>query len=237
MQPRRWFGFLAFGLGLLSFLTLSARAQLVHLAFRDANSFVNFKADDINIPWNQTGGTITRLDIFYDLSTAVNDGEGNYTFNDPTRNVWRTEVRHDGELGTFEIIRPLKSLTVWEDSFMFIHNVDDGLVWEVAEFTLNYTGAGATPYMLPVPPLEVTQTHFFIHGTDSFFDVPHMGEAFGSASFAQATARFVDRVDFYPVPEPSTYALAGVALVFASILLSRRRRAATTASSAHPAAV
>lgn len=226
MHPRPLF---AVALGFVALLTSPLQAQLVHLAFRDANSSVTFKADDINIPWNQTGGTITRLDIFYDISTAVgttSDVQGDYTFNDPTRDVWRAEVRHF-LLGTFEIIRPLQSLTVWQDSFMFTHAIDDGVVWEMAEFEVHYTGAGATPFMLPVSPLEVTQTHFFIHGTESFFDVPHIGEAYGSASFNQATVRFADRVDFYPVPEPSTYAFGGAALALAAILVSRRRRRTT----------
>ncbi len=226
VKSHRWFTVLLFGVGLAISVATPAHSQLVHLAFSESESWINFKADSVAIPWDLSGGTIDRLDVYYDLSSAVNDGDGAYTFSDPTRNVWRAVVQHAGELGTFEIIRPLTKLTVWEDSLMFEHRVDDGVAWEVAEFTLTFSGAGAQPYMLPVPPLQLGENHLFLQGGQSFFDVPHLAEAYGGASFDRATARFADRVDFYPVPEPSTYALGGAALAVASILLSRRRRAA-----------
>lgn len=215
-------------MGLVLSAAASARAQLVHLAFSDSQSWINFKADDVNIPWDLTGGTIDRLDIYYDLSSAINDGEGRYTFTDPSRNVWRTRVQHAGELGTFEIIRPLTKLTVWEDTLMFEHMVDDGIAWEVAEFTLSFSGAGAQPYMLPIPPVDLGPNHLVLQGGQSFFDADHLAEALGGASFDRATARFADRVDFYPVPEPSTYALGGAAIAIASMFLSRRRRVPAT---------
>lgn len=227
VKSHRWFRFLVFGVGLAISVATPGRSQLVHLAFSESESWINFKADSVTIPWDLSGGTIERLDVYYDLSSAVNLGDGAYAFSDPTRNVWRVVVQHAGELGTFEIIRPLTKLTVWEDSLMFEHMIDNGVAWEVAEFTLAFSGAGAQPYMLPVPPVNLGQglgqNHFFVHGTRSFFDAPNLAEAYGGAHFDRATARFADRVDFSPVPEPATYALGGAALAIASILLSRRR--------------
>lgn len=225
VKTHRWFRFLVFGVGLVSSVATPAFGQLVHLAFSESDSSINFRADDINIPWNLTGGTIDRLDIYYDLSSAINDGNGSYTFTDPTRNLWRTQVQHAGELGTFEVTRPLTKLMVWEDTLMFEHLRDDGVAWEMAEFSLTFSGAGAQPFMLPLPPVQFGGTHLFLQGGQSFFDVPDLAEAYGSASFARATAQFVDGVDLYPVPEPSTYAFGGAALALASILISRRRRA------------
>ena len=122
VKPYRRFRSVILGAGLALFGATSVYAQLIHLAFSESESWSVFKANSIHIPWNLTGGRVDRLDIYYDLSSAVNQGDGAYRFTDPARNVWRAIVRHR-DLGTFEIIRPLTKLTLWEDSMMFEHTI------------------------------------------------------------------------------------------------------------------
>lgn len=205
-------------------LVASGRAQSVHLSFRGADeSWLNFKANSALIPWNLSGGYFSRFDLYYDPGTALDLGDGTFRFTDPTRSLWRVTMHHYGELGTFEVVRPLASMTVWENGFFFEQIKLDGL-WEELELTVEFEGGNMLPNTLPVPPFQITSNHVFVQAGRAFFDVPNLAEVYGAASFSDVTARVVDSVDLYPVPEPSTYALGGVVLIGAALVCSRRHR-------------
>lgn len=225
MKPLRAFSLVLFlGEALLG----SARAQLVHLSATqpmDGGSGLIFRANDASIPWNHTGGFISRLDLYYDVNDAVGS-DGYYGFSNPERNVWRIIVHAYG-LGDFEIIRPLQSLTVGASSMTFEYDAD---VFE--EFDVTFEFATPLPDTAPpVPPLVFSDVHYYLQGGQSFFDVPDLNEGYGGGSFDTASARLAQAVDFTPVPEPSTYA-AGAVLLLGVAFWHRRRRvtAAVTAA-------
>ena len=64
-----------------------------------------------------------------------------------------------------------------------------------------------------------------LSGGRDWFDIPHMGS--GSVSdgeFATAQAAIVPYVGFTPVPEPSTYAMGGVAVLALGVFIRRFRK-------------
>jgi hypothetical protein len=222
MKPLRAFlSVLVFGGALLG----SVRAQLVHISATnpmEGSSGLIFRANDASIPWNHTAGFISRLDLYYDVNDAVGS-DGFYSFSNPDRNVWRIKVHAYG-LGDFEIIRPLQSLVAGESSMTFEYAGD---VFEEFDLTLMFaepfTGPG-----LPVPPLQFSETSYYLAGGTTFFDVPNLNEGYGGGSFESVNVRLAQAVDFTPVPEPSTYA-AGAVLLLGFALWHRRRRANTAA--------
>lgn len=218
MKPlRAFFWIIVFGGALLG----SARAQLVHISATNPSEGVSgliFRANSALIPWNHTGGYISRLDLYYDANDAVGS-EGYYSFSNPDRNVWRIKVHAYG-LGDFEIIRPLQSVMAGESRMTFEYA---GEVFE--EFDLTFTFAEPfTGLGLPVPPLEFSDVSYYLAGGRTFFDVPDLSEGYGGGTFDSVNARWAQAVDFTPVPEPSTYA-AGAVLLLSLALWQRRRRA------------
>lgn len=208
----------------------TAHAQLVHLVGTqqlDGGGGLIFRANDASIPWNHSGGFISRLDLYYDPNDAVpNDAyfEGYYNFSNPDRNVWRIQVHAYGGLGDFEIIRPLQSMVFSETGVLFEYDGPD-----FAEFDVRFEFASpvADPSTL-IPSFEFSSASYFLHAGRTFFDIPNLAEAYGGTIFETARGRIAQSVDFTPVPEPSTYAAGAVALL--GLALWHRRRRASAAS-------
>lgn len=206
----------------------TAHAQLVHLSATqpmEGSSGLIFRANDASIPWNHTGGFISRLDLYYDVNDAVGS-DGYYTFSNPDRNVWRIQVHAYG-LGDFEIIRPLQSAMMgeWGMTFEYYSETE----FEEFDVTFEFAAPQAGPYP-PVPPFEFSQVSYYLAAGQTFFDVPDLSEGYGGAGFETASARLAQSVDFTPVPEPSTYA-AGAVLLIGLAAWRRCRRANASAPS------
>lgn len=210
MNPLRFFiCSMIFGGALLA----SAHAQLVHLAFTEGRSNgMIFRATSAQIPWNHTGGYISRLDIWYDVNDPA----------DPTRNVWRANVFAYG-LGTFHIVRSHDG-PYFQDDFMIVNHYVATGVYEEMEFAGSILDNVTPEPGLPVPPFSVGQYGVYLAGGQSFFDVPDLAEGYGYGAFDRVTASVVQSVNFYPVPEPSTYGLIAVALLGSVIVYQKRRR-------------
>jgi hypothetical protein len=199
----------------------STFAQLVHLSFTEPDNFIYFRADDVSVPWDLTGGEMTRLDIFYDVDQQNGDPEG----RDPSRNFWRAEVQAH-LIGPFEIIRPIKFIEVMEatagsSAFELRHFQTEG-GFEEFQFTLLFTSAD--PTAVPVPPFALGRAAFNIRGGISLFDEPRMGEGYGGGIFQVGTASIVPYPGFNPVPESSAFAWGSLALLALAIAQAKRRR-------------
>lgn len=201
-----------------------AQAQLVHVAFTQPDNLVIFTADSASVPWNLAAGTVDRLDLYYDPATATGDGAGGYTFADPSRNFWRLRV--SGELGAFTVRRALTGLTVFDTGLTFTH-LTDSPGPEFFDFTAGFAGTISVNLALPttslpplLPPLEVGGTSFVFQAGQSFFPVPHLADAVGYGGFGEASLHLEGPLA--PVPEPSTYAFAAMALMSATLMLRGR---------------
>jgi hypothetical protein len=194
---------------------LPSHAQLVHLAFdQSENSGMIFRATSADIPWNHSGGYVSRFDFWYDASDLTN----------PERNLWRARVHAYGGLGDFEIIRPLQTILFGENSIEFEHSADG--VHEELDFTVWLTGVTPPETGVHVPPftIDLEHTSFYLSGGRTFFDIPNLSEGYGFTVFNRGTASVVDSIELYPVPEPSTYAACAAALLGLVVLRARRQR-------------
>ncbi len=212
MKPLRLLSCLAIFGGALA---ASSFAQLVHIAFTegDYNNMV-FRANDINVPWNHTGGYISRFDVWYDVNNPT----------DPTRNLWRANV-FVYQLGNFEIIRPHDGPSFDGNYLTLIH--DQPAPYESMDLFIEVLDNVSPGPGLPVPPFSIGSQSLFLGGGQSFYPVPDFGEGYGNGAFGRATVREVDSVVLYPVPEPSTYGLAAIAVLGAAVVWTRRRRASS----------
>ncbi len=204
----------------------TAHAQLVHLVGTqqlEGGGGLIFRANDASIPWNHSGGFISRLDLYYDPSDAVGS-EGYYTFSNPDRNVWRIKVHAYGGLGDFELTRPLQFMAFNETAVFFEY---DGPDFVEFDFRFEFANPPADPSTL-IPPFEFSSASYYLHAGRTVFDIPNLSEGYGGAVFENATGRLAQSVDFTPVPEPSTYAAGAVALV--GLALWHRRRRVLTAT-------
>ncbi len=202
----------------------TAHAQLVHLIGTqqlDGGSGLIFRANDASIPWNHSGGFVSRLDLYYDPNDAIGS-EGYYTFSNPDRNVWRIKVHAYGGLGDFELIRPVQSLSIFESGMVFEYDGPDFVEFDVR---FEFASPLADPSTL-IPPFEFSSASYFLQAGRTVFDIPNLAEAYGGAVFETAGGRLAQSVDFTPVPEPSAYAAGAVALL--GLVLWHRRRASAT---------
>jgi hypothetical protein len=202
---------------------VSINAQLVHLSVETDEPWLLFKADSAATPWNQSGGFVTKLDVYYD-SSAVSYGP-----LDPGRNFWKARVEHP-ELGVFEFARGFDYAVVSEDGLLFSYDgwSSSGYVYEVFELGLQFDAPLPTTEHLPLPPLpglgevEHYRSYFRLEGGITFFPVEGLAEVYGGGGLMSVTATII------PIPEPSTYALGGLVLL-AGVIAWRRRPVARAA--------
>jgi len=213
----------------------SAHGQLVHLTFSDLNKPLLWQSDSDLVPWHMSTGKLRYFEIYYDPATAtVTPGEPGrpesypdyiYTFSDPTRNFWRFQVTGPEEGTSFTVTRPLVALYHYISSDDLSQRLERSYENDDGAFYLKvpFHGSVSVP---PVPPFifgTVSLDHLV--GYPGWFDIPHMGRgSVFEGEFASARAAIVPYVGFTPVPEASTYAIGGVAVLALGILSRRLRR-------------
>jgi hypothetical protein len=190
-------------------------AQLIHVSYDDPHDLLLFKSDDASIGWNASGGFITQIEFTYDSNARVGA-------LDPGRNFWRMRVENPEMGRNFTITLPLLSATTYEHSVSFAHyNLVPNRFLDV-EFFLNFDSPIPNDGSLPKFPLpELAETEY-THSSFSFrsgnfpFNVDHLAEAYGLIDIKSIN------VTMTPIPEPSTYAFAALALVGVAIGLRSR---------------
>jgi hypothetical protein len=205
-------------IGFFAFVALlaSARAQLVHLAFTEGqyNNMI-FRADSVQIPWDHTGGYISRFDLWYDVANS----------SDPTRNVWRADV-FIYPLGWFEIVRSHNGVSFSnENNVLDLNYLKSTGGYEQLTLSAQIVDPAPDPG-LPLPPFAISNYSLYLEGGSSFFNVPHFGDGYGNGAFDRVTISTEQSVVLNPVPEPSTYAFASASLLGLVALYRRRNRAA-----------
>jgi hypothetical protein len=207
---------------------VAAHAQLVHLTFSEpgGGGQMLFHATSGLIPWDPAAGMVTKIEVFFDPSTATSRyHDGYFEFSDPSRNFWRAEVETFDLPGIphFTLVEPLDTIyrgdTVLEISTSGAEH--DGHLEFSARLgmpTFDTTG-------LPVPPLDRTldsgEAVFTLSFGRDVLPVPDLAWAEGYGGFHHFTAEVIP---FTPVPEPATYAAGAVVLAFLAILRTQRRR-------------
>ena len=210
-------GLLLSVLALISPMLPSAVAQLIHVSVNNPDGHLLFKTDDASIPWNTSGGFITQLDFTFNSAERVGD-------LDPGRNYWRVRVENP-ELGkNFTITQPFQSVTAWEQGLVFEYLKSTDKIYLDVELQLVFDSPIPTDGSLPQFPLpelgttEFSESYFSFWSGNWPFNVPHLAEAYGGTGIQSIT------VTMTPIPEPSVYGLAAVAVIGGAIGLRRRFR-------------
>ena len=197
-------------------LLTPARAQLVHLSFEiDDDASVLFRTSNAGSPWDREIGRITKLDLYY---KSPEPGFG----LDPSKNFWQMQIDVPWQGHSFFLTRSIESIVHGEQSLRFVSSREENSSEEM-EIELLFSEPIVTEGPLPLPPFpelgrtQFSESRFYIQGGRTFFPVADVTEAYGGGEILGITASFV------PVPEPSTYALGGVALTLAVVLVRRRR--------------
>jgi hypothetical protein len=191
-------------------------AQLIHISVDMPDGHLLFKADDASIPWNTSAGFITQLDFMYDSQAHVGA-------LDPGRNTWRMRVENPDLGQNFVITRPFQTVTAFDQGLTFEYFHTKNNVFEQVGLTLVFDSPIPTDGSLPKFPLpalgttEFSQSQFNFFSGNSLFQVPHLAETYGSVGIQSIT------VTMTPVPEPSVYGLAALALVGAAIGVRRKK--------------
>jgi hypothetical protein len=201
-------------------LTVSpGRAQLVHVSFTESRSDdMIFRANSPEIPWNNSGGFMSRFDLWYDVTDSKN----------PSRNIWRASI-HAHELGDFEIVRSHETLE-FNDLYLMLQLWPD--TWpapesfELLDLVIELYEADVPEQGLPVPPFRVNAYGLSLSGGRSYIDVPDLAGFSGSGVFNQSSVSVVQSIELTPVPEASTYAWGAIALLGIAVVIARRRRVA-----------
>lgn len=195
----------------------SAVAQLIHVSVNSPDGLLLFKTDDASIPWDHSGGFITQFDFTFNSDEKAGP-------LDPGRNYWRIRVENP-ELGrNFVITKPLQSVEVWDQGLTFFYSNIKNNAFEEFSLDLVFDSPIPTDGSLPKFPLpalgktEYAESRMSLYVGNSFFQVPHLAEAYGGLGIDSIT------VTMTPIPEPSVYGLAALAIVGAAIGLRRRKQ-------------
>lgn len=195
-------------------------AQLIHISVDMPDGFLLFKTDDASIPWNTSAGFITQLDFTYDSQAHVGE-------LDPGRNTWHMRVENPALGQNFEFTRPFERVWTFDQGLTFEYAIHEINAFAEATLTLVFDSPIPTDGSLPKFPLPelgstdfpvFRQSHFGFYGTNSVFHVPHLAEAYGGSDIRSIT------VTMTPIPEPSIYGLAALAVAGAAIVARRRKR-------------
>jgi len=192
-----------------------AAAQLVHVSVDSPDALLLFKANRADIPWNQSGGFVRQLDFTYNSQEEIGA-------LDPGRNYWRMRVENP-ELGrSFTLTRPFHNVLAWEQGLVFEYFVSTSSLYEMMELTLVFDEVISPEGRLPQPPLpalgatEYVQPRFRFHSGNSMFGVPYLAEAYGGGGISSISTTMT------PIPEPSAFAFAGLALIGWAIGMRQR---------------
>lgn len=212
---------LLLGVILIFAATPILRAQLVHIQFTNPDDFLLFRATDAGVPWNQTTGSLTRLDLYFDMADATVDPWGDITFSDPTHSFWQAHIEAGG-VGPFDIRRPIDSMQLWS-SGLYLNHAHYSSPYESFELSASFVGGDpASPF--PTPGSVLDQNYFNVEAGSSFFAYPDMMSGYGTGSFRNATIT-VSESSMTPVPEPGTFSLGAlIVLVGAMVVRFPRTR-------------
>ena len=206
---------------LLSVLCLTSPAlspaigQLIHVSVDNPDGHLLFKTDDASIPWNSSGGFITQLDFTFNSQEKVGA-------LDPGRNYWRVRVENPSLEENFTITQPFQSVTAWEQGLVFEYFKSTATMYLDVELSLVFDSMIPTDGSLPKFPLpdlgrtEFSESFFSFWSGNWPFNVPHLAEAYGGVGIQSIT------VTMTPIPEPSVYGLAALAVIGSAIGLRRR---------------
>jgi hypothetical protein len=192
-----------------------ALAQLVHISVNNPEGHLLFKTDDASISWNTSAGFITQLDFTFDSQARA--GALN-----PARNFGHMRVENPALGRVFNITLPFQWASVSDQSLLLQCYISKPGVFIDSEFSLVFDSPVADDGTLPDFPLpglgvtEYSRSTFDFWSGNAPFHVRHLAEAYGIMDIESVTVTLV------PIPEPSTYALAGLALLGAVIALRRR---------------
>jgi len=193
-----------------------AVAQLIHISVDNPEGFLRFKTDDASIPWNTSGGFITQLDLTYNSQEKVGA-------LDPGRNYWRMRVENPSLGRNFTITQPFHWVNASEQALVFATYTSTPTMFVEAELRLVFDSSiptdGSLP-QFPLPPLgttEYTESQFRFWSGHEPFNVPHLAETYGEADIESIT------VTMTPIPEPSVYGLAALAMMGVAVGLRRRK--------------
>jgi hypothetical protein len=218
---------------LASGVFVSSHAQLVHLSFEanEENASYYLRGDRFMFyPWDTvgTGGltSLLRLDIYYDLNAPQirppDEMGASYGLSDPSKNFFRLRYHAQNVDQPFDIVRPLRGITVGESA---LYTGWQGNESERFELNLPFEAPISVDYALPVPPfpefLALSGPHMILTGSADLFELQGLLEGRISARFDTVQAEIIPA--FTPVPEPSTYGI-GALLAIGAALWSRRRK-------------
>jgi hypothetical protein len=206
------------GVGLIAALSASsASAQLIHLSATDGEIGGTVYADTAGHPYDRySWSSPMQFDLYYDSSTPpipISPGQPGHDYHfDPAKTFFRATFTV-GTLGTFTIKAPIGGGIGSESSLYLAGN------WDGHIYLTTTTERSPEDFLkFPFPPLDERESYIRLGSLAGLLDVPHLSFENMTGEFGQFTSEIVPMT---PVPEPSTYALAGVAVVLAAV--GRRR--------------
>jgi hypothetical protein len=210
-------GFVLGALSLAGSAVSPAVAQLIHVSVDMPDGGLIFKTDDASIPWNQSVGFITQFDFTFNSQEKAGA-------LDPGRNYWRMRVENSSLGRNFVITKPLQTVTAWDQGLTFSYSNFEHNAFEEFDLLMVFDSPIATDGSLPKFPLpalgatEFTQSGMSLFAGRSLFNVPHLTEAYGGIGINSVT------VTMTPIPEPSVYGLAALAVAGVAIGLRRKKQ-------------
>ena len=214
MKPLKALAVVGFFVGAMA----SSQAQIVHLKLETT---AWFRGEYVNTDILFYPGTPLSIDIYYEADLPDVDPTGEYgVFDTPKngRNGFRLEV------AGLTIQRSLDRIYRWGDTSLLFITHPDG--FEYGEFMISFWGELGSPHELPIggfPPLSpVAYTSYFFVGPDIGGNTgPNAAQNFGEIRFGPEFTSLT--VEIVPVPEPSAYGAAALALL-AGLVAHRRWR-------------
>lgn len=204
----------------------SGQAELVRLSFSHFDGFFLWRTNDATVRWDHSLGDIYRLNLYYDTETAtrVSPDSPTYRLADSVNNYWSIYIAGPGPDANFKLSAPLQTIdySLNDDGSQSLRFSSPPPENGDLELTATFRGP-VSGDSLPVPPLHFESADIKVWGGAEWFPYPNMGEGYGYGSFEEARAEVVPEGGFTPVPEPTTYGIAGAGMLLMIALRCRWR--------------